>query len=523
MFGRRLNNALVIGGALAIGLCGPLASAFAGDEPVTDREWSSYNGDLLGQRFSPLKEIDKSNVSKLKEVCSIKVQEGGSFQASPIVVDGTMYMTTARDTVAIDPATCAERWRHHFASADEDVFPNNRGVAFANGVLFRGSATGAFFAIDAATGKQLWKNQIGNPALGEFVSGAPLAWGGLVFTGIAGSDWGAKGRIIAFDAATGREVWRFNTIPTGNEMGADTWKNKKSALTGGGGWWTAMSLDVATGELFIPIGNPAPDMNAEYRPGDNLFTNSLIVLDAGTGKLLWYHQHKKNDSIDHDMSAAPTLFRDPQITDIVAYGAKDGRLTALDRATRKVIYQTPLTTIENIDAVATDEGVHVCPGINGGVEWNGLGYDPKQNLLFAGAVDWCSTFKKGPAKYVQGELFFGGEAIMDEKATGWITAVNASDGSVKWKFQTERPVVGAITPTAGGLLFAGDTSGKFFAFDSSDGKELFSKSTPGMIAGGIVTYTVKGKQYVAFTSGNVSRLTFGELGDPTIVVMALSE
>ena len=185
------------------------------------------------------------------------------------------------------------------------------------------------------------------------------------------------------------------------------------------------------------------------------------------------------------------------------------------------MYTTPVTTIDNVDAVATEAGVHVCPGLNGGVGWNGPSYDPKLNALFVGSVDWCSTFKKGPPKYIQGELFFGGDPIMDKVATGWITALDGSTGKVKWKYKTEKPVVSGITPTAGGLVFAGDTSGKFFAFDSETGKPLYMLEAPGMIAGGVVTYSVKGKQYVAFTSGNVSRLTFGELGSPTIIVLAL--
>jgi alcohol dehydrogenase (cytochrome c) len=514
------RGVLQLGAALSL-LVSCLAPPVIAGEAIPDRGWPTYNNDLLGQRFSPLKQINNTNVTSLKQVCSIKVQAGGSFQASPIIVSGTMYVTTARDTIAIDPTTCAEKWRHTFSSADEDVFPNNRGVAYANGRLFRGTPTGALFSLDAATGKQLWVDQIGNPGLGEFVSAAPVAWGGLVFTAIAGSDWGARGRVMAYEAETGREVWRFNTIPTGDELGADTWKNKKSVLTGGGGVWSTMSLDVVTGELLIPVGNPAPDLNAEYRPGDNLFTDSIVSLDARTGKLLWYHQHKKNDSIDHDIGAAPIMFRDPDIRDLVVYAGKDGQLTAIDRSTKKKIYSTPVTTVDNVDAVATEAGVHVCPGLNGGVEWNGPSYDPKLNSLFVGAVDWCSTFKKGAPKYIQGELFFGGDPVMDKEATGWVTALDASTGKVKWKYKTEKPVVSGITPTAGGLVFAGDTSGKFFAFESETGKPLYRLETPGMIAGGVVTYSINGKQYVAFTSGNVSRLTFGELGDPTVVVLAL--
>jgi PQQ-dependent dehydrogenase (methanol/ethanol family) len=510
-----LAAALAVG-TIALAQLGPAAGA------AVDRGWPGYNNDLYGQRFSALKEINKANVANLKQVCSIKLQDGGSFHASPIVVDGAMYVTTARDTVALDPVTCAQKWRHSFVSADEDVFPNNRGVAYDNGRLFRGTATGVFFALDAATGKVLWTTQVGNGGIGEFISAAPVAWGGLVFVPVAGSDWGVRGRVVALDAATGREAWRFNTIPTGDETGADTWQNKLSTLTGGGGMWTTLTLDPSTGELLAPVGNPAPDLDASYRPGDNLFTDSIISLNARDGKLRWYHQHKKNDSIDHDVSAAPVVFRDPNLRDILAFAGKDGRLVALDRNSHEVLYSTPVTTIENINAVADEKGQHVCPGLLGGVEWNGPAYDPKSNTLFTGAVDWCTTFKKGKPKYVQGELFFGGDPVMDEKVNGgWITAVNASTGETRWKYKTDFPVVSGVTPTAGGVVFAGDTSGRFFGLDSDSGKPLYTLETKGMVAGGVITYSVAGKQYVALTSGNTSRITFGALGDPTLIVLAL--
>jgi PQQ-dependent dehydrogenase (methanol/ethanol family) len=516
----RRKGAVCAGAVLALLISSQVFPAMA-MEDIPDRGWPTYNNDLLGQRFSPLKQINRTNVATLTQACSIKIQEGGSFQTSPIVVDGVMYATTARDTAAIDPTTCAIKWRHTFSSPDEDVFSTNRGVAYANGRVFRGTPTGALFALDATTGKQLWVNQIGNPARGEFVSMAPVAWGGLVFAATAGSDWGIRGRVMAFDASTGAEVWRFNTIPKDKEFGADTWKNKKSILTGGGGVWSTMSLDITTGELLVPVGNPAPDMDVAYRPGDNLFTDSIVSLDALTGKLLWHHQQRKNDSLDLEIAAAPVLFRDPDLRDIVAYGSKDGELVAIDRETKEQIFSTPVTTIDNINANVTEEGVHICPGWTGGVEWNGPGYDPKQNLLIVGAVDWCATYKKVPGKYVQGEAFLAGNATMDKDSAGWITAVDASTGKVRWKYKTEKPVVGGITPTAGGLVFAGDTSGKFLALDTETGKPLYALSTPGMIAGGVVTYAIKGRQYVAFTSGNVSRFTFGGLGDPSMIVLAL--
>jgi alcohol dehydrogenase (cytochrome c) len=516
---------LLAGTALAAGTLMMPARSWADIVPThgTEEDWPGYNNDYQSQRFSPLHQITTKNVASLKEICRIKVQDGGSFHAGPVVVDGTMYVTAGRDTIAIDPRNCRQKWRNTYTSSYEDVWSVNRGAAFSNGRVFRGLPDGALIAIDAGTGKTIWKDQVGDPGLGEFLSGAPLAWNGVVYTGTAGSDWGVRGRVMAFDAQDGRELWRFNLIPTGNEPGAETWQVKKSALTGGGGTWTALTLDVTRNELLIPVGNPAPDLDAEYRPGDNLYTDSVVALDARTGALRWYHQFKAHDGVDHDMAAAPVLYRTPDLQDFIAAAGKDGMLVGLDRETHQEVFRTPITTVENENAIPTEKGDHVCPGLLGGVEWNGPAYDRKNNALVVGAVDWCAVFKKGPPTYIAGELFYGGDPVQDppETAHGWITAVDAATGKVKWKDRIDAPVIGAVSPTAGGVTFAGDIKGNFFALDSATGKQLFTTQTGGMIAGGIATYELEGKQYVAVTSGNVSRVTFGLLGDPTVIVMGL--
>ena len=517
---------LLAGTALAavpLAVTHPARAADTAEAAGNNVDWPGYNNDYQAQRFSPLHQITAKNVDHLKEVCRIKVSDGGSFHTGPIVVNGVMYVTTARDTVAIDPRTCQEKWRNTYTSSHDDVWSVNRGVAYDNGRLFRGTGDGALLAIDAATGKTVWQDTVGDPGRGEFLSGAPVAWNGVVYTGTAGSDWGVRGRVMAFDAETGRELWRFNLVPAPGEPGADTWKVSKTALTGGGGTWTSFALDVMRDELVIPVGNPAPDLDPQYRPGDNLYTDSVVVLDARTGKLKWYHQMKANDGVDHDLAAVPVLYRTPDLRDLMAAGGKDGMLVGLDRETHAVLFKTPVTTVSNESAVPNAEGVHVCPGLLGGVEWNGAAYDQKNNALVVGAVDWCATMKRGKPKYVAGQFFFGGEPVQDAPTTahGWITSVDAETGKVKWQYKADAPIISGITPTAGGITFAGDTKGKFVVLDSSDGKVLYNMMTPGMMAGGIVTYEIDDKQYVALTSGNVSRFTFGALGDPTVIVMGL--
>src|SRR5688572_30773222 len=343
-------------------LCAAGAAMPSGAQEATPgSQWLSYNNRLDGQRFSPLKEITAANASQLGEVCRLQVDGPTTFHAGLVVADGVIYTNTGRETLAIDATNCAVRWKYTYMPEEERYSPSNRGVALLDGRIFRGTGDGRLIALDAATGKLLWKNVIGAPRLGESASAAPLAWQGVVYMGIAGSELGVRGRVLAFDAQTGRELWRFNTIPMGDETGADTWKRPASAKTGGGGIWGAMTLDATTGELFVPVGNPWPDIDKGYRPGDNLFTNSIVVLDARTGALKWWHQTVPGDWQDFDLAAPPVLYRDGKIRDIVAFGGKDGYVTAVDRDTRKVIFRTPVTTVENFHKAATPAGVRVCP------------------------------------------------------------------------------------------------------------------------------------------------------------------
>jgi len=273
-------------------------------------EWLSYNNGLHGQRYSPLKQIDATNAATLGQLCRVQIDGPGSFHGGLIVQGDTIYTGTPRETVALDATTCALRWKFEYRPEEGQCGGSSRGVALLDGRIFRGTCDGRLIALDAATGRLLWKNVIAMPTLGESTTAAPLAWQGVVYMGIGGSELGARGRVLAFDAATGRELWRFNTIPLGSETGADTWKRPESAKTGGGGVWGAMSLDVANGELFVPVGNPWPDIDKDYRPGDNLFTNSVVVLDARTGALKWWHQISPGDWMDLDLVAAPVLPRE---------------------------------------------------------------------------------------------------------------------------------------------------------------------------------------------------------------------
>lgn len=486
-------------------------------------DWEGYNKSLDGQRYSPLNEINASNAANLVEVCRASVAPRGSLQAGLVVVGDSLFVSTPTETLAIDPVTCRTRWQHSYRRSQEPGLQVNRGVAVLNGRVFRGTDDGRLLALDATTGREIWTSIVGEPAVGEYISAAPIAWNGLVLVGISGGEFGIRGRILAYDALTGREVWRFHTIPIASEVGADTWGDRKWSQHGGGGTWSTLTLDPMTAEVFAPIGNPVPDFAPMDRKGANLFTNSALVLDARTGELRWWYQLQANDDHDHDLGAAPLLFRNSQHENMMAAAGKDGLLHIVDRETRKARFKTPITTVDPVRKTVTAEGTRVCPGPAGGVLWNGPAIDPKRMTIFVGAVDLCMTLRSSAgSKFTPRGLNFGGSVVPGkETPSGWVTAVNANTGEVRWKYHAETPVVGAVTPTGGGIVMTGDNAGNFLVFESDTGKVLRKEPTGGAIAGGVVTYARGGKQYIAFTSGNVSPTAFGSVGRPSIVVMSL--
>src|SRR3984957_9699109 len=505
--------------ALFASTCAAICGA---QETSPGAQWLSYNNHLDGQRFSPLKEITPANAMQLGEVCRVQIDGPTSMHSDLIVVDGGIYTGTGRETVAINATTCAVRWRFSYTPDDDRNSPSTRGVAVLNGRVFRGTPDDRLIALDAATGKLLWKTVIGTPALGESSAAAPLAWGAIVYMGISGSELGARGRVMAFDAESGRELWRFNTIPMGKEVGAETWQRAGTAKTGGGGIWGAMTLDVSSGELFVPVGNPWPDIDKAYRPGANLFTDSIVVLDARTGALKWWHQGTPEDWMDLDMVAPPVLYRLDGARDYLVFGGKDGYVTAVDRDSHRQLFRVPVTTVERMPKLPTTAGSRMCPGYAGGVEWNGPAYDRLNHSLVPGAVDARFIVKLGTPAYAPGARNLGGTVEPVGPTTGWITSIDSVTGAVRWKIHTDKPVVAGITPTAGGVTFAGDLGGTLYVFDSKTGAVINRVQTGGALAGGLVTYEAGGRQYVAFADGNISRNAFGALGMPSVVIMALN-
>ena len=483
----------------------------------SDDDWLSYNRDYTGRRFSPLTQIDRANVKRLAPACIYQTGDSGSFQASPVIYQGRLYVTTTHSTIAIDAATCKELWRHSYTPPGAEGLPVNRGVALYRGKVLRGMSDGHLIALDAATGALLWDVWVANSLHGANLNGALVAFGGKVFTGQGGADRGHTGHIYAFDVETGKLVWTFDTIPTGKEPGAESWA--KGSELGGGSSWTSITVDPKTRQLFVPIGNPGADMDGPLRPGANLYTDSVVVLNADTGKLDWFVQQVPHDTHDWDTAAAPALY-EVGGRKFMAVASKDGWLYLYDRTSRKLIAKSEISTHLNADKpLVAGVEMRVCPGTLGGAEWNGPAFDAGTKMLFVNSVDWCGGYKRQTAP----GSTFGGSLNFDpiEQVTGWTRGFDAVTGAQKWVRHVDGPMVSGVTPTAGGLVFTGTPSGLFWALDAVTGDVLYAFNTGGAIGGGISSYAVGGRQYVAVTSGSASKTIWKTTGAPTVIIFAL--
>jgi alcohol dehydrogenase (cytochrome c) len=492
-----------------------------------DAGWPMYNGSYDGERFSPLNQITRENVSLLKETGRYTLPETTSFQSAPLVAGDRLFVTTATSTYAMNATKGGLMWSHKYEPKSMGLGTGIRAAAYANGRLYRGTPDGHLIALDATTGKLLWDVTAFDSAKGEYIAAAPIVWGGRIYLGNAGSDVGAIGHIRAFDERDGQRIWNFDVVPA-TGAGADTWPADPDKMRAGGGMYSSYALDTAEGSLFSPTGNPGPDFASHYRPGDNLYTSSVVRLDAKTGALQAHYQFTKHDVHDWDVAASPILFTSRAGHKMVAVGAKNGYLYGLDRDLSKVAFQVPVTTIENADAPLTAQGTRFCPGTQGGVNWYGPAYSPQQNAIYVNSIDWCTVIKLAAPEHLEhkyGEPFLGSSNAFGDSdphnRTGWLTAVDADTGKVLWKYHASQPLVAGITPTAGGIVFTGDFDGNLLAFDSASGKVVFKTKAGGPIGGGISTYAINGKQYVAVAAGMKNAIMKTESGPAEVVIYAL--
>lgn len=491
-----------------------------------DADWLLPAHDYAGQHYVALTQINPSNAAQLRPLCAFQVGSKGSFYTNPLVYHSTLFLTSIYETLALDARSCRPGWRTDHFPHDKPYIQANRGLAIQGGRLFRGTWDGRLISMNADTGAVIWeRRETGYPAIREFFDMAPLIDGDLVIIGVAGSEDGTRGWIGAFRVTDGTPVWRFDVIPKPGDPAASSWGNPQALEHGGGGVWTPVVLDSVRQELFVGTADPAPTLDGRQRPGNNLYTDSLVVLDARSGKLLWYRQLFPHDLYDRGVVAGP-LYETHiggQLHRLVATSGKDGYLRVLDRDSHQELFSTLVSRQLNAHVDPTDDGVRVCPGVTGGVLWNGPAYSPRTGLLYVPSVDWCTTYYLGGDRRKWFGRYFGGMVRWDpvSDSRGALTAVDGVTGAVKWRYVSGAPMVAAVTATGSGLLLTGETSGEFLVLNATNGQVLYRFYTGGAVAGGVITYAIDGRQYVAVLSGAMTSFWQRPGGSATVFVFGL--
>ena len=485
--------------------------------------WLTYGGTYKQQRFSPLDQINKQNVSRLKLAWAYQIRQAGIVETSPIVVDGIMYLTEPPSTVtALDVRSGRTLWTYS-PTIPSDVIvigspPVNRGVAILDDTVFVGTIHGHLIALDTRSGAVRWDIAVGDNKQGFYLTLAPLALDGKIVVGVSGAETGIRAYIDAYDAKTGRRVWRTYTVPAAGEPGADTW-GPSSWKTGGGSTWLTGSYDPELNLLYWATGNPAPDWNADERPGDNLYTDSVLALSPADGKIKWHFQFTPHDVHDWDANQMLVLFDAPvggRVRKLLAQANRNAFYYVLDRATGEFLAGVPYakqTWAERLDAKGRPikrkgiepslEGTLIFPNIQGAANWFSPSYSPRTGLFYQGAREMGTVYYKGEAEFQPGTAFLGGggRAVNGDEAWGAIRALEGTTGKMKWEFKLLSPGFTSLLSTAGGLVFGGSEEGNFFALDADTGQPLWDIQVGAAVRGIPISYGVDGRQYVAIAAG----------------------
>jgi alcohol dehydrogenase (cytochrome c) len=499
----------------------------ASEEP---ENWLMYSGQYNSQRHSRLTAIDKSNVDQLEVKWVKQLETLADVETTPLVVDGVMYLTQSPSNVfALDASTGSQFWSYEHSLPEKLSLccgRQNRGVAILGETLFLGTLDAKLIALDAKTGTVQWETQSADPNTGYSKTAAPLVIGDKVISGIAGGEYGIRGFLDAYDAETGELAWRFYTIPGEGEPHNDTWEDD-SWKTGGAPTWITGAYDPELNLVYWGTGNPGPDWNGETREGDNLYSDSVVALDADTGELRWHFQFTPHDVHDWDATQIPILIDiefDGRPRKLMLFPNRNAFFYVLDRVTGEFLRGTPFakqTWAERIDEngrpiripgmFPSEEGVLVYPSVNGAANWWSNTYSPRTELLYVVTYDGADTFFIGEDEYVPGEMFLGGapeRLVPQETYASMIRALEPRTGDTRWEFPLQPKTQSGLLSTASDLVFGGSVDGYFYALDAVNGTELWRMNVGGNVKAAPISYMVGNVQYVTIAAGN-SILTFG--------------
>ena len=555
---------------LALTLLAPTVLAAPAQQvlPVGDpagNEWLSYGGNLFNQRYSSLDQINTSNVAQLKGAWTYHTgssSDASSFESSPIVSGGIMYLTGPQSQVyALDAKTGSELWKYIPDYGGTQVAgvsgapalplccgQVNRGVAIGDGRVYLAQLDDKITALDARTGNLLWTTEDDDPRAGYSQTMAPLFYNGMVVVGVSGAEYEIRGHVTAYDAATGTQMWRFFTIPQPGDVGSETWPQGSDMWQfGGGSMWQTPAVDPDLGMMYIAVGNPSPDLDGTQRAGNNLFTESIVALDLKTGKYRWHFQEVHHDIWDYD-SISPNVLFDVQMNGKTVKGlgqaGKTGWLYLLDRTNgqplvgidEKAVPQlgsqntaptqpfpigdsfVPQACTESIANYPTsgiftpfrDDPILICPGANGGTEWSPSSYSPLTNLMYVCGIHQPQVWTAKPDKIEQGTLRLGSAFVTPPggHTSGTFTALDVRTNRIAWQANLDQMCIGGSLATAGGLVFTGEGNGNADAYDAKSGNRLWQFQTGAGANSPPMTYSIDGQQYVAIASGGNFQLNF---------------
>ncbi len=517
--------------------------------------WTTYGGNDWNQRYSTLTQINTTNAKNLvpRMVFQTGIGRLGSFENTPIVVENMMYVTTPFNTaMAYDLNTGKQVWRyeHKLGASIYCCGPNNRGVAVHGPHVYMGTLDARLVALDRMTGEVLWDIEVADPAYGYSITHAPLVIDNNVIVGVSGGEYGIRGHVTAYNALSGEQVWRWYSIPApkgdptfdavapngwwgtwpthtpdGANLNrnvaaerADSAKYADAWTRGGGGVWMTPAYDKALNMIYVAVGNPSPDLDGAVRPGDNLYTDCVVAIDATTGKTKWYYQTVPHDVWDLD-AVSPPVVTTLAGKKVVVHAGKTAWVYVLDAQTGKLVRRTEnFTPQENMFALPTPEGTRMLPGANGGAEWSPIAVDPKLNYAFVAGLHQPMNYITHNAPWEKGRLWLGSAfvAIPGEEQYGTYTAINLTTGKIAWQNKVPQPMMGGALATAGGLTFTGEGNGNFNAFDSRTGKLVWQYNGGAGCNSAPMSFSHKGEQFIAVACGGNAQLNY-PLGDAVFV------